>query len=73
MIYDQPRSATVVADGRMIAAKITKDVYMPLLADFHVKKLFQNVQDKLDFIRRCVCVYVCVYVCVCVYVPKCAR
>ncbi len=52
MIYDQPRSATVVADGNLIAAKISRDGYMSILADFHVRKLFQRVQDKLDVISR---------------------
>lgn len=41
LIYDQPRSATVVADGVLIATRLERHHYMELFADFHTQKLFK--------------------------------
>ena len=41
LIYDQPRSATVVADGVLIATRLERYHYMELFADFHTQKLFK--------------------------------
>lgn len=41
LIYDQPRSASVVADGVLVATRLDRKHYMELFADFHTNKLFK--------------------------------
>lgn len=41
LIYNQPRSATVVADGNLIATRLERSHYLELFAEFHTQKLFK--------------------------------
>lgn len=51
LIFDQPRSATIQAEGNVILASLPRDAYIRILSRYHIDKYFFAIQKKINFLE----------------------